>query len=116
MTPSKTPKPSGAALAAALAGTGFPKAAPEPASPPVQPEPPPKAGARGGRPSKSGGDAIPVNLRLALDDHAALGRIAAEMHVPGRPVPTVQDVVRSLVRGALADPDALRRLVRQGGI
>jgi hypothetical protein len=116
MPPSKTPKPSGAELAAALAGTGFPKAAPEPAPSPVQPEPPPKAAAKGGRPSKSGGEAIPVNLRLALDDHAELGRIAAEMHVPGRPVPTVQDVVRSLVRGALADQDTLRRLVQQGGI
>jgi len=117
MNPPRTPKPSGAALAAALAGTGFPKAAPEPAAPPVQPDPLPKAGAKGGRPSKSGGgEAIPVNLRLALDDHAALARIAAEMHTPGRPMPTVQDVVRALVRGALADQDALRRLVRQGGI
>src|SRR4051812_47907288 len=102
MNPPRTPKPSGAELAAALAGTGFPKNNPASIPEPVQPEPQPKAKAasKGGRPSKSGGEAIPVNVRLALDDHAALGQIAAEMHTPGRPVPTVQDIVRSLVRGA----------------
>ena len=112
MSPPGTPKPSGAELA----GTGFPTANPASTPGPAQPAPRPKAASKGGRPSKSGAQAIPVNVRLALDDHAALGRIAAEMHTPGRPVPTVQDIVRALVRGALADHAALRRLVREGGV
>jgi len=118
MNPPRTPKPSGAELAAQLTGTAFPKIAPAPEQPPapVQPAVRSKVPAKGGRPSKSGGDAIPVNVRLALDDHAALGQIAAQMHTPGRPVPTVQDIVRGLVRGALKDHEALRRLVREGGI
>src|SRR5690349_20457284 len=100
MNPPRTPKPSGAALAARLAGTGFPTA--NPASMPDPAPPAPRPASKGGRPSKSGAQAVPVNVRLALDDHAALGQIAAELHTPGRPVPTVQDVVRALVRGALA--------------
>jgi len=113
MTPPRTPKLSGADLASQLAGTAFPTAAPLPQTTP-QRDP-----AKGGRPAKAakaGGDAIPVNVRLALDDHAALAKIAAEMHTPGRPMPTVQDIVRGLVRGALADQETLRRLVREGGI
>ena len=116
MNPPRTPKPSGAELAARLAGTGFPTTNPASMPEPAQPAPRPKEASKGGRPSKSGGEAIPVNVRLALDDHAALGQIAAELHTPGRPVPTVQDIVRGLVRGALKDHDALRRLVREGGI
>jgi hypothetical protein len=34
--------------------------------------------------------------------------------VPGRPLPTVQDIVRGLIRGALKDPEVLKRLVREG--
>jgi len=59
---------------------------------------------------------LPVNVRLALDDHAELAKVAVELLVPGRPMPTVQDVVRGLVRGALKDHDALLKLVRKGGI
>jgi hypothetical protein len=114
MNPTRTPKPSGVELAARLAGTAFPKISPEPQ--PVQQDAKPKAAARGGRPSKTVGDAIPVNVRLALDDHAALGRIASELHTPGRPVPTVQDIVRGLVRGALQDHETLKKLVQKGGI
>jgi hypothetical protein len=138
MTPPKTPKLSGAELAAQLAGTSF--AAPAPTAPapmpptddpePEQPSetdlvqerktPAPKAAARpkGGRPAKAGsvGDALPVNVRLALDDHAELAKVAVELMTPGRPMPTVQDVVRGLVRGALKDHASLLKLVRKGGI
>jgi hypothetical protein len=110
MTPPRAPKLSGADLASQLAGTAFPAAAPTSAPPPA------KEPSKGGRPSKSGVDAIPVNVRLAQDDHAALAKIAADLHTPGRPMPTVQDIVRGLVRGALADQETLRRLVREGGI
>jgi hypothetical protein len=130
MTPPRTPKLSGAELAAQLVGTSFPQPAPVmPAPPPPEPEPQPvqekqvrekpKSAARskGGRPSKAGGgDALPLNVRLALDDHAQLAKIAVEMLTPGRPVPTVQDVVRGLVRGALQDHEMLKKLVRKGGI
>src|SRR4051812_3698143 len=135
MTPPKTPKLSGAELAAQLSGTAFPK--PTPAAPvpppelspadlspepapekPVREKPKPAPRPRGGRPAKAGsmGEAIPVNVRLALDDHGELARIAVELLVPGRPVPTVQDVVRGLVRGALQDHETLKKLVRKGGI
>jgi hypothetical protein len=136
MTPPRTPKLSGAELAAQLAGTAFPKPAlaapvppaaetlpvdpaPEPApEKPVREKLKPAVRPKGGRPSKAGagGEAIPVNVRLALDDHGELARIAVELLVPGRPVPTVQDVVRGLVRGALQDHEALKKLVRKGGI
>ena len=79
----------------------------------MSPMPPPVA-ARTGRPNKAGGDGIPVNVRLAQSDHVALAKIAAELLVPGRPMPTVQDVVRGLIRGALKDPAVLMDLVRKG--
>lgn len=137
MNPPRTPKLSGAELAAQLTGTAFPKPAPvappssvaepipvAPSSPePVQEKsvtekPKPAARSKGGRPSKAAGngEAIPVNVRLALEDHGELARIAYELLTPGRPVPTVQDVVRGLVRGALRDPETLKKLVRKGGI
>jgi hypothetical protein len=53
---------------------------------------------------------------LALEDHAELAKIAVELLGPGRPMPTVQDVVRGLVRGALKDHDTLLKLVRKGGV
>src|SRR4051794_29539338 len=123
MSTSRT-KLSGAEIAAQLGDLSFP--ANRPVSPPPAPAaaPPPAvtpaatadAGAksRGGRPAKAGVDGIPLNVRLAQADHLALARIAAELLVPGRPLPTVQDVVRGLVRGALKDPEALKQLVRQG--
>jgi hypothetical protein len=134
MNPPRTPKLSGAELAAQLAGTSFATqapAAPTPTPPPPEPDPEPdpvrerkspapKATARpkGGRPAKAGpiGDALPVNVRLALDDHAELAKLAVELMTPGRPMPTVQDVVRGLVRGALKDHEALKKLVRKGGL
>src|SRR5688572_5666442 len=110
MNPPRPPKLSGAELAAQLAGTSFAEAAPAaPAPPAPQPEPAPKpeheqrkppapktAKPKGGRPAKAGaiGDALPVNVRLALHDHAELAKIAVELLTPGRPVPTVQDIVR----------------------
>lgn len=127
MTPPRTPKLSGAELAAQLAATSFPKAvdsSPAPPSAPAErpPETPLRAGkeqtlSKGGRPSKGGGrDAIPVNVRLSPTDHAALARVAYEQMTQGRPPPTVQDVLRRLVRGALNDPETLNRLVKEGEI
>ena len=68
---------------------------------------------QGGRPSKAGADGIPLNVRLSQNDHLALARLAGEMLVPGRPMPTVQDVVRGLIRGALQQPDAALGLIRR---
>ena len=130
MTPPRTPKLSGAELAAQLTGTSFPKAespapAPEPAPTPEarqpktkQPdEPKEPARSKGGRPSKGGGpDAIPVNLRLSPTDQAALAKVAFELMTPGRPPLTVQDILRRLVRGAINDPNTLNRLVKEGEI
>jgi hypothetical protein len=121
MTPPRSPKLSGADLAAQLAGTSFPKAeTPGPAisapasAPQSQPEAKRTPG-KGGRPSKGGGpDAIPVNLRLAPAAQAALAKVAYELMTPGRPPLTVQDVLRRLVRGAINEPETLNRLVREG--
>lgn len=72
---------------------------------------------KGGRPAKGGGpDAVTVNLRLAAADHEALIETAADIRETGRPAPTVQDVLRRLVRGALAEPETLRRLVDLGKV
>ncbi len=72
---------------------------------------------KGGRPPKGGGpDAVPVNLRLAPIDHEALVGLASDIREPGRAPPTVQDVLRRLVRGALTEPETLRRLVDKGKV
>jgi len=71
---------------------------------------------QGGRPSKAGADGIPLNVRLSQSDHLALARLAGEMLVPGRPMPTVQDVVRGLIRGALQQPDAALGLIRRADL
>lgn len=109
------PKLSGAELAAQLGDLTLPGARP------LTPDLPSKGvsssvrtKARGGRPAKAGVDGVPVNVRLAQDDHLALARVAAELMVPGRPMPTLQDVVRSLIRGALKNPEELKRLVQAG--
>ncbi len=68
---------------------------------------------RGGRPAKAGVDGIPVNVRLSQGDHLALARLSTKLMTPGRPLPTVQDVVRSLLRGALSEPDMAMRLCRK---
>jgi len=85
------------------------------------PAPVPQEAARskkpqGGRPSKAGADGIPLNVRLSQSDHVALARLAGEMLVPGRPMPTVQDVVRGLIRGALQQPDAALGLIRRADL
>jgi len=85
------------------------------------PAPVPQEAARskkpqGGRPSKAGADGIPLNVRLSQSDHLALARLAGEMLVPGRPMPTVQDVVRGLIRGALQQPDAALGLIRRADL
>lgn len=68
------------------------------------------ANPRGGRPAKAGVDGIPVNVRLSQADHLALAKLAAKLMIPGRPLPTVQDVVRTLIRGALKEPELAFRL------
>lgn len=109
------PKLSGAELAAQLGDLTLPGARPlAPALPSEGVSSSVRIKARGGRPAKAGVDGVPVNVRLAQDDHLALARVAAELVVPGRPMPTLQDVVRSLIRGALKNPEALRRLVQAG--
>jgi hypothetical protein len=69
--------------------------------------------ARGGRPAKAGVDGMPVNVRLSQADHLALAKLAGKLVVPGRPMPTVQDVVRGIIRGALREPDLATRFCRQ---
>ena len=72
---------------------------------------------KGGRPPKGGGpDAVPVNLRLASADYEAIVAITSDIREPGRAPPTVQDVLRRLVRGALTEPETLRRLVDLGKV
>lgn len=71
------------------------------------------AKARGGRPAKAGVDGMPVNVRLSQADHLALARLAGKLVVPGRPMPTVQDVVRGIIRGALKEPELATRFCRQ---
>jgi hypothetical protein len=68
---------------------------------------------KGGRPPKAGVDGIPVNVRLSQADHLALAKLSGKLMVPGRPLPTVQDVVRGLIRGALGEPELALRLCRQ---
>lgn len=68
---------------------------------------------RGGRPAKAGVDGMPVNVRLSQADHLALAKLAGKLVVPGRPMPTVQDVVRGIIRGALKEPDLATRFCRQ---
>lgn len=132
-------KLSGAALAAELSELPFPSAtAPQPTSQAFNapgeraeaPSPPPptmptrshgdararrdaKPVSKGGRPAKAGVDGIPVNVRLSQADHLALAKLASKLMVPGRPLPTVQDVVRSVIRGALGEPELALRLCRQ---
>lgn len=133
-------KLSGAALAAELSELSFPGVAGSQAEPlvsdtsaerpeapsPSQPHVPPtrfqvdtrarrdaKPISRGGRPAKAGVDGIPVNVRLSQADHLALAKLASKLMVPGRPLPTVQDVVRSIIRGALREPDLALKLCRQ---
>jgi hypothetical protein len=98
---------------------------------PLQPSPPPQIAAqrpepvraksrasgsvkaRGGRPAKAGVDGMPVNVRLSQVDHLALAKLAGKLIVPGRPMPTVQDVVRGIIRGALREPELATRFCRQ---
>jgi hypothetical protein len=81
------------------------------------PHPRPRTGgsmrARGGRPAKAGVDGMPVNVRLSQADHLALAKLAGKLVVPGRPMPTVQDVVRGIIRGALREPELATRFCRQ---
>lgn len=71
------------------------------------------ANPRGGRPAKAGIDGMPVNVRLSQADHLALAKLAGKLMVPGRPMPTVQDVVRGIIRGALKEPELATRFCRQ---
>src|SRR6476659_8332396 len=104
MAASRT-KLSGAELAAQLGDlASSPGAHPPPPSLPTGEVSSAPSQVRGGRPAKAGADGVPVNVRLAQHDHLAPARITAELIEPGRPMPTLQDVVRGLIRGALKDP------------
>ena len=102
------PKPTNADTPAAPNSTAVQHASPLVSPTFSQPRRP-----QGGRPSKAGVDGIPLNVRLSQRDHLALARLAGSLLVPGRPMPTVQDVVRGLIRGALQEPDAALRLIQQ---
>jgi len=96
--------PQGAPPTALEGGNGYGEAV----SPRAKRAPAPNP--RGGRPAKAGVDGIPVNVRLSQSDHLALAKLAGKLMVPGRPLPTVQDVVRTLIRGALNEPELAFRL------
>lgn len=96
--PPPAPDPAPSLPREAAASRPIPKTAPNP---------------KGGRPSKAGVDGIPVNVRLSQADHLALAKLSGKLMVPGRPLPTVQDVVRGLIRGALGEPELALRLCRQ---
>ena len=98
---------------AAGAGLSSPNVTTQEVSPPALSGSTQSKRPQGGRPSKAGVDGIPLNVRLSQGDHLALARLAGDLLVPGKPMPTVQDVVRGLIRGALQEPDAALRLVRQ---
>jgi hypothetical protein len=83
------------------------------AQPAESPHPGGSIRARGGRPAKAGVDGMPVNVRLSQADHLALAKLAGKLVVPGRPMPTVQDVVRGIIRGALREPELATRFCRQ---
>ncbi len=137
------PKLSGAALAAELSGLSYPDPSTvsqqevqsdlsaevvEPPSPSTPQPPSRRSGdvgrsrrnsqpvSRGGRPAKAGVDGIPVNVRLSQADHLSLAKLAAKLMIPGRPLPTVQDVVRSLIRGALGEPELALKLCRESDV
>lgn len=70
---------------------------------------------KGGRPPKGAGPhAVAVNLRMAPSDFDVLAELAPEIREPGQPPLTVQDVIRGLIRGAILEPETLRKLVRSG--
>jgi len=97
-SPPPAPDPAPSLPREAAASRPIPKTAPNP---------------KGGRPPKAGVDGIPVNVRLSQADHLALAKLSGKLMVPGRPLPTVQDVVRGLIRGALGEPELALRLCRQ---
>jgi hypothetical protein len=99
--PPPAPDPAPLLPREAAASRPIPKTAPNP---------------KGGRPPKAGVDGIPVNVRLSQADHLALAKLSGKLMVPGRPLPTVQDVVRGLIRGALGEPELALRLCRQGDL
>lgn len=73
--------------------------------------------ARGGRPTKGAGPhAVAVNLRMAPDDFDVLAELAPKIRQAGQSPPTVQDVIRGLIRGAIMEPDTLHKLVSTGMI
>jgi hypothetical protein len=82
-------------------------------APPTRPQQKVAPNPKGGRPPKAGVDGIPVNVRLSQADHLALAKLSGKLMVPGRPLPTVQDVVRGIIRGALGEPELALRLCRQ---
>ncbi|HYE49049.1 MAG TPA: hypothetical protein VEB20_05630 [Azospirillaceae bacterium] len=89
-----------------------PAAVTAPARPAARPpSPPPAEKGRGGRPPKAGADGYPLTLRVDPEMHRRLLEQVPRLMVPGRPMPTVQDIARRLITIALDDPRALARLV-----
>ena len=53
-----------------------------------------------------------MNVRLSAEDHNFCGDVATKIREPRRPVPTVQDVVRRLIKVARKNPDLVLQLLR----
>jgi hypothetical protein len=53
---------------------------------------------------------------MAPGDFDVLAELAPKIREAGQPPPTVQDVIRGLIRGAIMEHDTLHRLVSAGMI
>jgi hypothetical protein len=101
-------RPSGAALAAELAS-----AMPAPLTGP----PPPLASSepdrrRGRRPVAENG--MPITLRLDAEVYGKLAGHLPALQTPGRPMPTVQDMIRAFIRATVADERLIYQLWQKG--
>lgn len=91
-------KISGSELLAELQTESLERTAPAPLAPASAP-------AAGGRPSKVGGKAVPLTMRVSEDQLARLRDAALDVSkAHGGKTVTPQDVVRMLIDRALADP------------
>ena len=102
MPPKK--KLSGAELLAELGTTSLDRAPPAPSAPAASPA------TTTGRPSKVGGAAMPLTLRVSADQYAALSKAAlardqARQEAGEMVRTTPQDILRILLDRAMADPN-----------
>lgn len=65
---------------------------------------------KAGRPTKVA-NAVPLLLRVSSDMYNQLSELAPHLVESGRPLPTVQDIARRLLSGALADRALLERIL-----